>query len=66
VSRLLIVRSTRATRSVAAAFANQLRAAYPAHPADALAAPTGDAAWPGPALVWARIDAGRVRFEVAR
>ncbi len=63
VSRLLVVRSTRATRAVAAAFGRQLRAAYPAHPADAIAALVGSAPWPGPALVWARSSEGRVRFE---
>ena len=56
VSRLLIVRRTRATRATAAAFERQLRVAYPAHPDDALAALTGTAPWPGPALVWAMIE----------
>jgi transcriptional regulator with XRE-family HTH domain len=62
ISRLLVIRATRATRLVAADNAMQLQAAYPAHPADALVALTGDAPWPGPAILWARIDGGRVRF----
>lgn len=61
-SRLLIVRSTRATRTVGREFERQLRAAYPAHPADALTALFGTVAWPGPALVWADLQAARVRF----
>jgi transcriptional regulator with XRE-family HTH domain len=59
-SRLLIVRSTRTTRAVARDFAAQLLAAYPAHPQDAIAALNGTAAWPGPALIWARLEPGRV------
>jgi transcriptional regulator with XRE-family HTH domain len=63
VSRLLIVRRTRSTAAAARDLGRQLRAAYPAHPADALAALRSDVvAWPGPALLWARIEAGRVRF----
>jgi transcriptional regulator with XRE-family HTH domain len=61
-SRLLVVRSTQATRSVAREFASLLATEYPAHPADALASLFGDARWPGPALVWARIEPSRVRF----
>jgi transcriptional regulator with XRE-family HTH domain len=43
-SRLLIVRLTKATRSVGREFERQLKVAYPAHPADALASLTGGAA----------------------
>ena len=66
VSRLMIVRRTRATRAVAAEFAAQLRAAYPAHPDDALAALTGIAPWPGPALVWVVLDARGARWASGR
>ncbi len=66
VSRLLIVRSTRATRAVSASFGRQLRAAFPAHPAAAIAALRGTEPWPGPALVWARTSAGGVRLEDGR
>jgi transcriptional regulator with XRE-family HTH domain len=62
VSQLLIVRSTRATREIGREFERVLRAAYPAHPDDALAALTGTARWPGPALIWARFDGRETRF----
>ncbi len=65
-SRLLIVRSTRATRSVGREFERQLAAAYPAHPADAIAALKGAVPWPGPALVWAEVERERVRFVERR
>ncbi len=66
VSRLLIVRRTRATRAVAAEFERQLRVAYPAHPDDALASLHGASPWPGPAMVWAVFDRGGVRLASAR
>lgn len=66
ISRLLVVRRTRATRQVAREFQHQLRTAYPAHPDDAIAALTGTAAWPGPALVWAVIERGRARLVPGR
>jgi transcriptional regulator with XRE-family HTH domain len=66
ISRLLVVRRTRATRMVAAEFARQLRLAYPAHPDDALAALQGTAPWPGAALVWVALDRGRPRFVSPR
>jgi transcriptional regulator with XRE-family HTH domain len=53
VSQLLIIRETRTTRAIAREHGRVLRAAYPAHPDDALAALTGAEAWPGPALLWA-------------
>jgi transcriptional regulator with XRE-family HTH domain len=65
-SKLLIVRSTRRTRTVGREFDHMLRTVYPAHPADALAALSGDLPWPGSALVWARVDAGHVRLEDRR
>jgi transcriptional regulator with XRE-family HTH domain len=66
VSRLLIVRRTRTTRAVAAEFARQIHAAYPAHPDDALASLAGTAPWPGPALVWSVIDGERTRLVPGR
>lgn len=66
ISQLLIVRQTRATRDVAREFAGQLNLAFPAHPADALAALGGTAPWPGSALVWAQIDAKGVRLLATR
>ena len=58
VSRLLLLRSTRATRRVVATYADILAAAYPAKHADAVAALTGTAPWPGPALVWMDVSKG--------
>lgn len=66
VSQLLIVRSTRATREIGREFDRVLRAAYPAHPDDALAALTGSARWPGAALIWARFDDRQTRFLTVR
>ena len=58
-SRLLLVRSTVATRDLARQFEATLRAAYPARAADAWAALTRpDVAWPGPAILWARVERG--------
>lgn len=65
-SQLLIVRSTRAARAIGRTFATQLEAAYPAHPSDALAALTGDHAWPEASLISATIEVDRVRFSARR
>jgi len=61
--RLLVVRWTRANRDAASAARRQLREAYPADPRDALEALTGDAAWPGSALIWARLDSSVPRLD---
>jgi hypothetical protein len=66
VSRLLVVRRTRATRAVAESFERQLRIAYPAHPDDALASLAGTAPWPGPSMIWMTIDGGRARLVSGR
>jgi hypothetical protein len=66
ISQLLIVRSTRATREVGREYERVLRAAYPTHPDDALAALTGTARWPGAALIWARFDSRETRFPGVR
>ena len=66
ISRLLVVRRTRATREIASAFERQLRVAYPAHPDDALAALTGTAPWPGPSLLWVVLDGKRSRMVAQR
>jgi transcriptional regulator with XRE-family HTH domain len=65
-SSLLVVRRTRATRAVAAEFGRQLRAAYPAHPDDALAALTGTQPWPGSALAWMTVEGGQARWVSGR
>jgi len=66
ISRLLLVRRTRATRTVASELERQLRVAYPAHPDDAIAALTGMQPWPGAALLWVAIEPGRVRLVEGR
>lgn len=65
-SRLLLVRSTRATRQVGRDFARQLETAYPAHPADALSALAGTKPWPGPALIWVDLRPDAVRLLARR
>ncbi len=62
-SRLLVLRSTRSLRDLAARFEETLRAAYPARCRDAVMALTGSTMpWPGPAIVWMVVDAGRARL----
>jgi hypothetical protein len=56
ISRLLVVRWTRTTRQIAREFGRQLGIAYPAHPDAAIAALTGRSPWPGPALIWCRLE----------
>ena len=63
VSRLLILRSTIATREVAREYAATLAAAYPAKCSavfDALT--TARPPWPGDGLIWARVDGGRAEI----
>jgi hypothetical protein len=57
-SRLLLLRSTEATRAVARAFEATLAAAFPGRAADAFAALTSDAPWPGATILWARLESG--------
>jgi transcriptional regulator with XRE-family HTH domain len=60
VSRLLVLRSTITTREIANRYEATLAAAYPARAEDAIRAlTTASAPWPGPAIVWMRIDVGR-------
>jgi transcriptional regulator with XRE-family HTH domain len=60
VSRLLILRSTAATRALATSFEATLRAAYPASSNAALVSLWGGSPWPGSAIIWVRIDGDRV------
>jgi transcriptional regulator with XRE-family HTH domain len=62
VSRLLVLRSTVATRSLARQFEATLRASYPARCADVIASLWYGADWPGPGLIWARIDGEHVEI----
>ena len=52
VSQLLLLRSTLRTRELARQYEVTLRAAFPARAADAFAALTSEAAWPGSTIVW--------------
>jgi transcriptional regulator with XRE-family HTH domain len=54
ISRLLVIRETRATRSVVSEFRRQIRAAHPGDGSDALASLSTPSAWPGPSVLWAR------------
>ena len=58
VSTLLLIRSTTATRTVVETYSSTLAAAFPARSADAVEALAGNAAWPGAAIVWARVEQG--------
>jgi transcriptional regulator with XRE-family HTH domain len=60
VSKLLLLRSTVRTREIARTYEATLRAAYPGRTADAVVALLGNGPWPGAAVVWARLDGGRV------
>ena len=56
VSKLLVIRSTEATRAVARSFEWSLRAAYPASSRAAFDSLCAGSPWPGDAIVWIRID----------
>jgi transcriptional regulator with XRE-family HTH domain len=64
-SPLLLLRSTRNTRAIVADHAATVRAAYPAPSADAHAALTGTARWPGAAVVWCDMEQGKARLREA-
>jgi transcriptional regulator with XRE-family HTH domain len=64
VSRLLVLRSTTATRDVARTFRRTLSSAYPARCRDVHAAlTTSGAPWPGAGIVWMAIDGSGVRLH---
>jgi transcriptional regulator with XRE-family HTH domain len=63
VHRLLVLRSTEASRTVVRSLPELFRAAYPVPEAAAYRALTSDTdAWPGNALLWADVDAERTRI----
>jgi len=62
VSRLLVLRSTEATRSLARTFEATLRAAYPASTRDAVGSLRTGSPWPGDAIIWVRIEGDRVEI----
>lgn len=57
ISRLLVLRSTSATRDLAREFEATLAAAYPATARDVFAAVVDGAPWPGPGILWANVEA---------
>ena len=61
-SSLLVIRSTAANRAIARAYEATLAAAFPAKAADAVAALSGSAPWPGASVVWMVLDSGRARL----
>jgi transcriptional regulator with XRE-family HTH domain len=62
-SRLLLLRSTTATRDAANTFERTLSAAYPARAADAVdALTTASRPWPGAAIAWIRLEGGRAEL----
>jgi hypothetical protein len=57
ISRVLLLRSTGATRAIARDFAETLRAAYPADPAAIHAALLDPRRrWPGNGILWVNVD----------
>jgi transcriptional regulator with XRE-family HTH domain len=62
VSTMLLLRSTASTRAVMKTYESTFAAAFPARSADAIAALRGDAAWPGPAIVWVKVEGGRAQI----
>lgn len=62
VSRLLVLRSTATTRQLARDFEATLHAAYPARTAAVIASLRDGADWPGPGIVWIRIEGERVEL----
>jgi len=62
VSRLLVLRSTAATRAIARDFEATLRTAYPARCRDAVESLRSGMPWPGDSIVWMRIDGETVEI----
>jgi transcriptional regulator with XRE-family HTH domain len=61
VSRLLVLLSTETNRELVRTLSESFRVAYPGRTADAYRAlTTADAPWPGPSLLWARVDGSSV------
>jgi hypothetical protein len=62
ISRLLVLRSTEHTRSLAREFEATLRAAYPASSKAAVDSLRTGSQWPGDAIVWIRIEGETVEL----
>jgi transcriptional regulator with XRE-family HTH domain len=61
-SKLLVLRSTEATRTIARQFQRTLATAYPSRCAEAVESLRTGAPWPGDALIWVRIAGTDVRI----
>jgi len=62
ISRMLVLRSTGATREIARRFQSTLAAAYPANSGDVFKALTvAGTAWPGAGILWADVHGDAVR-----
>jgi hypothetical protein len=61
-SRLLVLRSTEATRTVARTFERTLRTAYPSRTREAVDSLVTGSTWPGESIVWVRIEGDRVEL----
>ena len=62
ISRLLVLRSTATTRQTARQFEATLRAAYPARTLSVIRSLREADDWPGPGIVWVRIEGDRVEL----
>jgi hypothetical protein len=63
IRRLLVIRSTTATRDIGRRFEATLRGAYPARAQDIyLALTTPDAPWPGDGILWANLRGDTARI----
>lgn len=62
VDRLLVLRSTRANRSIAEEFEQTLASAYPARARDVVAALRGEGRWPGSGIVWVLREGSRTHL----
>lgn len=67
ISRLLVLRSTQRTRTLARELAATFATEFPADAKDTLAAlTTADAPWPGAALLWATADGRAAQIQTRR
>jgi transcriptional regulator with XRE-family HTH domain len=62
VSRLLVLRSTAATRALEATYGHVLATAYPAPAHEVMAALTGGSPWPGAGILWMAVEGGRAHL----
>ena len=62
ISRLLVLRSTAATRALERTYGHVLAAAYPADTREIVAALTGTTPWPGAGILWMAVEGGRAHL----